>query len=222
MNLCKRLFCAIIGKTMEPNLPQNPSTKASFWSNLWEWIKVIAIALIISLPIRFFIAEPFVVNGASMDPTFATGQFLIVDRLSYRFNEPKRGDVIVFRYPNNPSTYYIKRIIGLPGETVNIRDGIVSVDAPNSIDPNSDTASTSDTTSTTINEPYVMGNHTSSDTLRAKLNGTEYFVMGDNRRESSDSRAWGPLSENYIIGRPALRLYPITKLSTYPGEYNSK
>lgn len=216
MNLCKRLFCAIIGKTMEPNLPQNPPTKASFWSNLWEWIKVIAIALLISLPIRFFIAEPFVVNGASMDPTFATGQFLIVDRLSYRFNEPKRGDVIVFRYPNNPSTYYIKRIIGLPGETVNIRDGIVSIDFPSTITP------VPSATSTTVNEPYVTSNHTSSDTLRAKLSSTEYFVMGDNRRESSDSRAWGPLPEDYIIGRPALRLYPITKLSTYPGEYNSK
>ncbi len=216
MNLCKRLFYAIIGKIMEPKLSQNPATKASFWSNLWEWIKVIAIALLISLPIRFFIAEPFVVNGASMDPTFATGQFLIVDRLSYRFNEPKRGDVIVFRYPNNPSTYYIKRIIGLPGETVNIRDGIVSIDFPSTITP------VLSATSTTVYEPYVTSNHTSSDTLRAKLSSTEYFVMGDNRRESSDSRAWGPLPEDYIIGRPALRLYPITKLSTYPGEYNSK
>ncbi len=211
-DLCKRVFCAIIGKTMEPNLPQNPPVKASFWSNIWEWIKVIAIALLISLPIRFFIAEPFVVNGASMDPTFATGQFLIVDRLSYRFNEPKRGDVIVFRYPNNPSTYYIKRIIGLPGETVNIKNGIVSIES-NSSDSIS---------STTISEPYITSNHTSSDTLKAKLGNTEYFVMGDNRRESSDSRAWGPLPEDYIIGRPALRLYPITKLSTYPGEYNSK
>ncbi len=215
-DLCKRVFCAIIGKTMEPKLPQNPATKASFWSSLAEWIKVIAIALLISLPIRFFIAEPFIVNGASMDPTFATGQFLIVDRLSYRFNEPKRGDVIVFRYPNNPSTYYIKRIIGLPGETVNIRDGIISVDFPSTITP------VLSATSTTIDEPYVKSNHASSDTLRAKLNSTEYFVMGDNRRESSDSRAWGPLQKDLIIGRPAIRLYPITKLSIYPGEYNTQ
>lgn len=210
MYLCKRFFCAIIGQIMEPKSPQNPPNKASFWSSLWEWVQVIAIALIISLPIRFLIAEPFVVNGASMDPTFATGQFLIVDRLSYRFEEPKRGDVIVFRYPNNPSTYYIKRIIGLPGETVFIKDGSVSVSA------------TANATSTIITEPYIRDDHKSFDDLKATLSDSQYFVMGDNRRESSDSRAWGPLAKDMIIGRPAVRLYPFTKLSIYPGEYNSK
>jgi len=89
---------------MEPNTPNNKDNKASFLNGLFEWIKVIVIALIISIPIRIFIAEPFIVDGASMDPNFATGQFLIVDRLTYRFENPKRGDVIVFRYPNNPST----------------------------------------------------------------------------------------------------------------------
>src|SRR4051812_16201100 len=100
--------------------PPSPK-KQTTWQSVKEWARVIIIALIISLPIRFFIAEPFVVNGASMDPTFSTGQFLIVDRLTYRFETPARYDVIVFQYPNNPSIYYIKRIIGLPGETVSIR-----------------------------------------------------------------------------------------------------
>lgn len=209
-DLCKRVFCAIIGKTMEPKLPQNPATKASFWSSLAEWIKVIAIALLISLPIRFFIAEPFIVNGASMDPTFATGQFLIVDRLSYRFNEPKRGDVIVFRYPNNPSTYYIKRIIGLPGEKLRADNGKISIE-------NKDNASSSP-----LVEAYIGDNHRSYDNFVTSLDDDQYFVMGDNRRESSDSRAWGPLQKDLIIGRPALRLYPITKLSIYPGEYNTQ
>ncbi len=209
-DLCKRLFRAIIIKFMEPNTPNNPPAKPSFWASLWEWVKVIAIALIISLPIRFFIAEPFVVNGASMDPTFATGQFLIVDRLSYRFESPKRGDVIVFRYPNQPSTYYIKRIIGLPGETVSIKNGNISISAKNS------------TTTVAIDEPYIDSSHRSFDDLIAPLNDSQYFVMGDNRRESSDSRAWGPLPKEMIIGRPAVRLLPLTKLSIYPGEHNSK
>ena len=210
IDLCKRLFRAIMSQIMEPNTPNNPPTKPSFWASLWEWVKVIAIALIISLPIRFFIAEPFVVNGASMDPTFATGQFLIVDRLSYRFESPKRGDVIVFRYPNQPSTYYIKRIIGLPGETVSIKNGHISISAKNS------------TTTVAIDEPYIDSSHRSFDDLTAPLNDSQYFVMGDNRRESSDSRAWGPLPKEMIIGRPAVRLLPLTKLSIYPGEHNSK
>jgi signal peptidase I len=153
IDLCKRLFRAIMRQIMEPNTPNNPPTKPSFWASLWEWVKVIAIALIISLPIRFFIAEPFVVNGASMDPTFATGQFLIVDRLSYRFESPKRGDVIVFRYPNQPSTYYIKRIIGLPGETVSIKNGHISISTKNS------------TTTVAIDEPYINSSHRSFDGL---------------------------------------------------------
>jgi len=89
--------------------------RSGFWNGVREWAKVIVIALLIALPIRFFIVEPFVVNGASMDPTFSSGQFLLVDRLTYRFEPPQRGDVIVFEYPNDPSVYYIKRIVGLPG-----------------------------------------------------------------------------------------------------------
>ena len=115
---------------MEPNLAvenNQENEENTAWKTVREWVQVIVIALVISLPIRFFIAEPFVVQGASMDPTFSTGQFLIIDRLSYRFESPSRGDVIVFEYPNDPKTFYIKRIIGLPGETVDIKDGKVTV-----------------------------------------------------------------------------------------------
>jgi len=187
-----------------------PRPTKSFTDGLIEWAKVIAIALFISLPIRYFVAEPFVVNGASMDPTFASGQFLIVDRISYKFSEPKRGDVIVFEYPNNPSIYYIKRIIGLPGETVKIKDGIVTVenkDFPKGF---------------ALNEPYIDISHKSQDTLIEKLNSNEYFVMGDNRNQSSDSRAWGPLEYSYIVGKPALRLLPFNAISVTPGEYHEK
>lgn len=180
---------------------------SSTWRSIREWIQVIVIALVISLPIRFFIAEPFLVHGASMDPTFATGQFLIVDRLSYRFESPKRGDVIVFEYPHNPKVYYIKRIIGLPGEKIAIKNGEVYINGTK--DP-----------SQHINEPYVEDSRKSHDTLEVTLGDTEYFVMGDNRIESSDSRSWGPVDKNFIVGRPFIRIFPIDTLSIFPGEYH--
>ncbi len=186
---------------------QNPK-KAGFWSSVREWVQVIIIALLISLPIRFFIAEPFIVNGASMDPTFSTGQFLIVDRVTYRFEMPKRGDVIVFKYPNNPSVYYIKRIIGLPNESVDIKNGIVSI--TNATHPKG----------LVLKEPYIESTHASYDTFHAQLGPTEYFVMGDNRSQSSDSRVWGPLDSRFIIGRPIIRLLPVTSLSLVPGEHH--
>jgi signal peptidase I len=177
--------------------------------NLYEWAKAIVFAVLIAIPVRYFIAEPFIVNGASMDPTFSTGQFLIVDRISYRFTEPQRGDVIVFRYPNNPSTYYIKRIIGLPGETIEIKSGKVCI-----------VEKTSTSTCENLDETYVSPRHYSGEDFKTTLTDTQYFVMGDNRSQSSDSRVWGPLEERFIIGRPVVRLLPPTKLSIYPGEFD--
>ncbi len=191
----------------EPIPATDPRVERTLWHTLREWIQVIIIALVVALPVRFLIAEPFIVNGASMDPTFSTGQFLIVDRLSYRFESPTRGDVVVFEYPNNPSIYYIKRIVGLPGEIVSIKNGKVSIindEHPQGM---------------ALTEPYVDASHASTDTLREALSGTEYFVMGDNRRESSDSRTWGPLDQNFIVGRPIVRLLPVTQASVFPGEY---
>jgi len=190
--------------------PEQINKKKGFWGNLKEWAQVIVIALIISIPIRVFIAEPFIVDGASMDPTFATGQFLIVDRLSYRIEAPSRGDVIVFKYPNNPSIYYIKRIIGLPGETLDIKDGRVSV-----VNQANGT-----TTETALNEPYVADAHRSHETIREILGANEYFVMGDNRAESSDSRFWGPLDKGFIVGRPLVRLSPLNAISALPGQFH--
>lgn len=188
-----------------PSTP--PTSKHSAWKSIREWVQVIIIALIISLPIRFFIAEPFVVNGASMDPTFSTGQFLIVDRLTYRFEQPKRGDVIIFEYPNDPSVYYIKRVIGLPGETVNIKDGKVFI-------------STGSSTPVELDDSYIAPVHASHDNFNMTLGSTQYFVMGDNRAQSSDSRAWGPLDTRFIVGRPIVRLLPLNTLSILPGQHN--
>jgi signal peptidase I len=190
------------------NSPYNK--QSPFTKSLIEWAKVIVISILISLPIRYFIAEPFVVNGASMDPTFASGQFLIVDRLTYRLSSPERGDVIVFEYPNNPSIYYIKRIVGLPGETIKIKDGVVTIE-------NSDYPK-----GFVLKEPYIDYSHKSNETQIEKLSNDEYFVMGDNRDQSSDSRAWGPLETKYIVGKPAIRILPLSSLSITPGQYHEK
>lgn len=180
---------------------------SGFWRGLREWVQVIVIALVIAIPIRWLIAEPFIVNGASMDPTFATDQFLIVDRVTYRFEQPQRGDVIVFEYPNDPSIYYIKRIIVLPSESFSIKDGKIFV------------ADVADPKGFYVNDSFVATDHSSYDNVATTtMDATHYFVMGDNRSQSSDSRIWGPLDRHFIIGRPIVRLLPITAISVLPGE----
>jgi len=169
-----------------------------------EVVIFVLLAVLIVLPIRFFIAQPFVVQGESMHPTFENGDYLIVDELSYDFSAPKRGDVIVFRYPGDPSVFYIKRIIGLPGETVSIVKGIVNIKRADG------TALTLDS------EPYVS-TEDATYTLSTSLGAEQYFVMGDNRPNSSDSRVWGPLPAKDIMGRAFLRLLPAHSVGVFPG-----
>ncbi len=163
----------------------------------------VILAVLIVLPIRLFLAQPFVVEGESMHPTFANGDYLIVDEISYRFNDPARGDVVVFRYPGNPSIFYIKRIVGLPNESVSISRGEVTI-----------TTATGE--KITLDEPYVVAEDaTYSKTMH--LGAEEYFVMGDNRPNSSDSRVWGALPENDIVGTPFVRLLPPSNAGFDPG-----
>ena len=171
-----------------------------------EMLQFAILALVIVFPVRLFIAQPFIVSGASMDPTFNSGQYLIVDELSYRLGEPKRGEVVIFRYPLDPSKFFIKRIIALPGETVTLKGGAVFITLRDG------------SASFELPEPYVenRGNGTS---MTVTLSDTEYFVMGDNRPESSDSRVWGPLPEEDIVGRAFFRLLPLRKAGVFPGTY---
>lgn len=159
--------------------------------------------VVVVIPIRVFIISPFVVDGESMHPTFEHLDYLIVDEIVYRFKAPARGDVIVFRYPNNPSIFYIKRIIGLPGETVSINHGQATI-------------TKTDGAMLTLSEPYIV-NEDATYTKDTSLNSGEYFVMGDNRPNSSDSRVWGILPKKDIIGRVDLRLLPITQSGFFPG-----
>ncbi len=174
-------------------------------SKIKELIGFIALTAIIVLPIRFFIAQPFIVNGSSMSPTFETGQYLIVDQLSYKFNEPVRGDVIIFRYPGNPKIFYIKRIIGLPGETIKINGTVVTI--TNNENPSG----------LNLVEPFIAFPLESF--LEKKLADNEYFVLGDNRAGSSDSRVWGPLKKDLIVGKAFVRLWPFNRISYLPGKF---
>lgn len=173
---------------------------------LTEIVRFSIIALIIVIPIRMFIAQPFIVSGASMQETFQSGEYLIVDQVSYYFEKPKRGDVIIFRYPRDPAKFFIKRVIGIPGDTVKIDSNVVLI--KNEQQPDG----------FVLDEPYVRA-MSGNEHITEILSEREYFVMGDNRDASSDSRTWGVLQEDRIVGRAFLRLFPPSEIGLFPGEY---
>ena len=175
-----------------------------------ELIKMAAIVVLIVVPIRLYIAQPFIVSGASMAPTFHTGDYLIVDQISYRFNNPDRGDIVIFKYPNNPSKFFIKRVIGLPGEKIKIEKEsiyIINEEHPDGFKYQLPTEA--------IDPPPT---HTSTE---EKLGEKQYFVIGDNREHSLDSRKWGPLEEKYIVGKAFLRLFPFQQIDVLPGSFQT-
>lgn len=170
-------------------------------SSFKELINYAIIALIVVVPFRIFIAQPYVVDGSSMDPTFKNADYLIVDQLSRRFEVPERGSVVIIRYPKDPSKFFIKRLIGFPGEKIEIKEGSVYI--------------TSNGKTISLEEPYVF--FSKKENFKTQLGEDEYFVMGDNRAGSSDSRIWGSLPRKYIIGTPLLRLLPLNKITFFPG-----
>ena len=189
-----------------------------------ETLYIVILSLVIVLPIRTYIAQPYIVSGASMDNTFQNGNYLIVDEISYRFEEPKRGEVIVFKTPPKgielqklpvtKTVYYIKRIIGLPGETVEINGDEVKI--YNKENPEGKI----------LTEPYIyidklIPSLFSDIKLKITLKDNEYFVMGDNRHNSSDSRLWGTLPRENIVGRTYLRLFPFNETTVLPGIYSA-
>ncbi|MFA6324952.1 MAG: signal peptidase I [Candidatus Paceibacterota bacterium] len=186
----------------ENKLVEKTQTKKE---SFWEIFRFALIAVAIVIPIRIFIAQPFIVSGSSMVPTFQDGQYLIVDEISYRLGEIKRDDVVIFRYPKDIKKFFIKRIIGLPNETVKISGSdvtIINKEHPEGLQ---------------LEQPYVENK--SDNEMEYELGDEEYFVMGDNRTGSSDSRYWGSVPKNLIIGRAFIRLLPITKIGIMPGNY---
>ncbi|MDI6591704.1 MAG: signal peptidase I [Patescibacteria group bacterium] len=167
---------------------------------IWEILKIVIIAVLIVAPIRYFIFQPFLVKGQSMEPNFENGDYLIIDEISYRFRDLQRGEVVVFKYPQNPSQRFIKRIVGLPGETIEIEGGKVII-YQNSRALILDESS------------YLPPSLKTPGDIRISLGKDEYFVLGDNRFSSFDSRRWGPLPRENIIGRVFLRLWPFSALA---------
>ncbi|MCL4391978.1 signal peptidase I [Patescibacteria group bacterium] len=171
-----------------------------FWS-IVEMLETIAIAVAAVILVRAFVAQPFLVSGSSMVPTFQNGDYLLVDELTYHFRTPERGEVIVLRYPKDPAEYFIKRVIGLPGETVTIKDGRVMV--------------TDQSEHLVLNEPYIDQPMNVSQNFTETLGSNEYFVMGDNRNYSYDSRSWGPVPSSDIVGVVRLRLWPFQDIAAF-------
>ncbi len=169
-----------------------------------ENVLYILVAIGLALVVQKFIIRPFVVNGASMDPTLTTGDYLLIDEVTYKLREPERGDVVVFRAPPEPSKFFIKRIIGLPGDTVSIGGSIITI--TNAEHPKG----------FILSEPFIT--HSSINQLVKKVPEGEYFVMGDNRSGSFDSRSWGTLPKKEISGRALLRLLPIKEIDYLPGK----
>jgi signal peptidase I len=189
---------------------QNIRKHESFFSVLSEIIKITILALVIILPIRYFIAQPFFVKGASMESAFEDGDYLIIDEISYRFSKPQRSDVVVFRFPEDTKQFFIKRIIGLPNETVEIKNNKVKI------------YEGQNTEGFILDESnYLDPDQITEGSLRVKLDENEYFVLGDNRLHSSDSRRWGVLDKNLIIGKVFVRAWPVNEIKyftpvTYP------
>ena len=171
---------------------------------VWETLKIIIVSLFIIIPIRYYIVQPFFVQGASMEPNFENGEYLLIDEISWRFRAPERGEVTVFKFPGDKRQFYIKRIIGLPNETLEIKDNKVTI-------------------FNVVNEKgfrldesvYLSPSVGTQGDLKIKLREKEYFVMGDNRQHSSDSRRWGVVPKDLIIGRAWLRAFPFDRLAVF-------
>ena len=180
-----------------------------FFLFVWEITKVVAISLAIILPVRYFLIQPFYVKGASMEPNFHNSEYLIIDEISYRFEAPQRGQVIVFRYPLNPQEYFIKRIIALPGEEVQIKDGRITIF--NSAHPDG----------FMLNEKYLPADLQtfSENELKITVGPDEYFVLGDNRNASKDSRSFGMLNKSFITGKVLFRGWPLNEITVFNSSY---
>ena len=177
-------------------------------SFVWDFVKVICISLAIIIPVRYFLIQPFYVKGASMEPNFYDHEYLIINEIGYRFEEPQRGDIVVFKYPKDQSQYFIKRIVGLPGETIEIQDGQVYVhqEYKKYLLDESD---------------YLEADATTKTADKVELRDDEYYVLGDNREFSLDSRIFGPVNSKLIVGRAWVRGWPFDRLGIFENiEYN--
>lgn len=175
--------------------------KQFLWS-IWEIFEVVLISVVTVIFIRSFLVQPFLVSGASMEPVFHDGDYLMVDEISYRFRQPDRGEVVVFHPPSGQS-FFIKRIIALPGERLEIKNGQVKVYRGDKVSP------------LVLSEDYLSPGVKTFGDINVVLEEGEYYVLGDNRNFSYDSRSWGPLSRDKIVGLVRVRLWPLNKVMAF-------
>jgi signal peptidase I len=198
--------------------PENQTPNRNFfsgfaagWLLVWDFLKIVLVALVIIIPIRYFVFQPFIVSGSSMEPNFFDNQYLIIDELSYHIGDPKRGDVVVIHSPKDGKQYYIKRIIGLPGEKVQIDNGKVTIyNANNPQGVTLDEKYLPNQGLTYEQDPIVVGGN-----KILTLTDDQYFLLGDNRLASSDSRDWGPLLRKEIVGKAFVRVLPLPEFKFF-------
>ena len=159
-----------------------------------EYVEAIVVAVPLAGFIIVFVAQSFLVQGGSMEPSLHHGDRLLVDKLTYRFRDPQRGEIIVFQYPADPSRKFIKRVIGLPGDIVHIRGGLVFVNGR------------------PLREDYILG-PTYGDFPPVRIPEGHYFVLGDNRNNSDDSRFAdvGPVPRRLVVGRAVFAYWPLSR-----------
>jgi len=174
-----------------------------FFASLLEVLEIAVIAVAAVFIVRTYLVQPFLVSGTSMVPTFQNGDYVLTDELTYHFRAPERGEVVVFHDPQDWSTFFIKRVIGLPGDRVVIKDSQVTI--YNSAHPNG----------FTLDETYLPAGTQTSGNIDITLTSTTYYMLGDNRPFSYDSRSWGPLPAKNIVGLVRVRLWPVNELQTF-------
>lgn len=176
---------------------EKPTTIGSVILNFFEFIKTVIVIVILAAIIRLFVIQPFIVDGQSMEPNFQNNDYLITEKISFHLQQINHGEVIILRPPDNPSVNYLKRVIGIPGDTVDIKDGDVYVNGQK------------------LTEPYIDGQKTlttNNEEMKTALRESEYFVMGDNRNHSRDSRELGPIPKQNIISHVWIRLFPFNQI----------
>lgn len=177
----------------EAEANDNRWSLAGAFDELRGWVRDIFVAAVAAVLIVVFVVQPVKVEGTSMAPRLADQERIFVNKLSYRFSNIERGDIVVFWYPRNPDKSFIKRVIGVPGETVEIKQGVVYVDGRR------------------LEEPYLRPEYRDHDYHTAKVPEAQYFVLGDRRNSSNDSRNWGCVPRRNIFGKAVFRYWPVSK-----------
>jgi signal peptidase I len=186
---------------------KKPGSLATILLTVFDFFKTIFIIVVLATVIRYFLIQPFIVDGQSMEPTFQNSDYLITEKVSFRLGTPKRGEVVIFHPPDNPSVNYLKRLIGLPGDEIEIKDKLVYVNGKK------------------LDEPYLTGGKKTElvqpGNLKVTVKANEYFVLGDNREHSRDSRELGPIPKANVVSRVWVRLFPLSGIKTFsPITYN--